>query len=180
MEYRQFGFPFDYRVSRFEDAIRIIHPLLRDGHADYQGRFFQANNAVNLPRGPREGGAPILIGSSGERMLGLVAEFADAWNTVWHSDPSKVAELLPKVDAACDAIGRPRESLIRTAGGNFAMEGYTGRRGNATEGDAEAMAARLAEFRDLGLSHFVCGLDLCTPSTITDFGKVIEALDAGA
>jgi alkanesulfonate monooxygenase SsuD/methylene tetrahydromethanopterin reductase-like flavin-dependent oxidoreductase (luciferase family) len=179
-EYEQFGFPFDYRVSRFEDAIRIIHPLLRDGHADYQGRFFQANNTVNLPRGPREGGAPILIGSSGERMLGLVAEFADAWNTVWHSDPSKVAELLPKVDAACDAIGRPRESLIRTAGGNFAMEGYTGRRGNATEGDAEAMAARLAEFRDLGLSHFVCGLDLCTPSTITDFGKVIEALDAGA
>jgi alkanesulfonate monooxygenase SsuD/methylene tetrahydromethanopterin reductase-like flavin-dependent oxidoreductase (luciferase family) len=179
-EYRQFGFPFDYRVSRFEDAIRIIHPLLREGQADHQGEFFQANNAVNRPRGPRASGTPILVGSSGDRMLGLIAEFADAWNTVWHSDPAKVAELMPKVDAACDAIGRPRESLIRTAGGNFAMEGYLGRRPNPTEGDAATMAERLAEFRDLGLSHFVCGLDVCTPATITAFGDVINALDAAS
>jgi alkanesulfonate monooxygenase SsuD/methylene tetrahydromethanopterin reductase-like flavin-dependent oxidoreductase (luciferase family) len=179
-EYDQFGFPFDYRVSRFEDAIRIIHPLLREGKADHQGRFFQANDAVNRPRGPRETGTPILVGSTGERMLGLIAEFADAWNTVWHSDPAKVAELMPKVDAALDAAGRPRESLIRTAGGNFAMEGYMGRRANAIEGDANAMAERLGEFRDLGLPHFVCGLDPCTPATISAFGDVIEAFDAGA
>lgn len=179
-EYEQFGFPFDYRVSRFEDALRIIHPLLREGKADYQGRFYQANDAVNLPRGPRQTGAPILVGSTGDRMLGLVAEFADAWNTVWHSDPAKVAELMPKVDAALDAAGRPRESLIRTAGGNFAMESYMARRPNPVEGDAETMAARLGAFRDLGLSHFVCGLDPCTPATITAFGKVIEQLDATA
>lgn len=179
-EYDQFGFPFDYRVSRFEDAIRIIHPLLRQGRADHQGRFFQANEAVNRPRGPRETGAPILVGSTGERMLGLVAEFADAWNTVWHSDPAEVAKLMPKVDAALDAVGRPRESLIRTAGGNFAMEGYMGRRPNAIEGDAAAMATCLGEFRDLGLSHFVCGLDPCTPATISAFGDVIEAFDATA
>lgn len=179
-EFEQFGFPFNSRVSRFEDAIRIIHPLLRDGKADYQGEFFQANDAVNLPRGPRESGAPILVGSSGDRMLGLVAEFADAWNTVWHSDPAKVAALMPKVDAALDAAGRPRESLIRTAGGNFAMEGYMGRRPNPVEGDVETMAARLGEFRDLGLSHFVCGLDPCTPATIEAFGTVIEAFDATA
>src|SRR5699024_8668910 len=43
-EYRQFGFPFDHRVSRFEDAIRIIHPLLREGKATYDGRFFQADH----------------------------------------------------------------------------------------------------------------------------------------
>ena len=179
-EYQQFGFPFDYRVSRFEDAIRIIHPLLREGKADYQGPFFQANNAVNLPRGPRDSGAPIIVGSSGDRMLSLVAEFADAWNTVWHSDPAKVAALMPKVDAALDAAGRPRESLIRTAGGNFAMDGYMGRRPNAVEGDASAMAERLGGFRDLGLSHFVCGLDPCTTATISAFGKVIEAFDATA
>lgn len=177
-EYRQFGFPFDYRVSRFEDAIRIIHPLLRDGQADYSGEFYQANDAVNVPRGPRATGAPILVGSSGDRMLSLIAEFADAWNTVWHSDPAKVAALMPKVDAACDAIGRPRESLIRTAGGNFAMEGYLGRRPNPVEGDASVMASRLGEFQSLGLAHFVCGLDPCTPATITSFGDVIAALDA--
>ena len=179
-EYDQFGFPFDHRVSRFEDALSIIHPLLREGKADYQGRFFEANNAKNLPRGPRATGAPILVGSSGDRMLGLIARYADAWNTVWHSDPEKVKALLPKVDAACEAAGRDPKSLIRTAGGNFAMEGYMGRRPNAVEGDAEVMASRLAGFRDLGMAHYVCGLDPCTPQTIRAFGEVVSRLDASA
>lgn len=179
-EYDQFGFPWDHRVSRFEDAISIIQPMLRDGEADYQGRFFEANHAVNRPRGPRPDGAPILVGSSGDRMLGLIAKYADAWNTVWHSDPAKVAALLPKVDAACEAAGRDPKSLIRTAGGNFAMEGYMNRRPNPVEGGVDEMATRLGQFRDLGLAHFVCGLDPCTPETIRSFGEVIERLDATA
>jgi alkanesulfonate monooxygenase SsuD/methylene tetrahydromethanopterin reductase-like flavin-dependent oxidoreductase (luciferase family) len=179
-EYDQFGFPFDYRVSRFEDAISIIHPLLREGKADYQGEFFEANNAVNRPRGPRETGAPILVGSSGDRMLGLIAKYADAWNTVWHNDPEVVKPLMEKVDAACEAAGRDPKSLIRTAGGNFAMKGYMERRPNPVKGEPDEMATRLGGFRDLGMSHFVCGLDPCTPETIRAFGSVIETLDAGA
>jgi hypothetical protein len=42
------------------------------------------------------------------------------------------------------------------------------------------MAARLGEFRALGLSHYVCGLDPCTPATIYAFGTVIEHFDATA
>jgi alkanesulfonate monooxygenase SsuD/methylene tetrahydromethanopterin reductase-like flavin-dependent oxidoreductase (luciferase family) len=179
-EYDQFGFPFDYRVSRFEDAISIIHPLLREGKADYQGEFFEANNAVNRPRGPRETGAPILVGSSGDRMLGLIAKYADAWNTVWHNDPEVVKPRMEKVDAACKAAGRDPKSLIRTAGGNFAMKGYMERRPNPVKGEPDEMATRLGGFRDLGMSHFVCGLDPCTPETIRAFGSVIETLDAGA
>src|SRR4029450_6341733 len=30
-EYRAFGFPYDHRVSRFEEAFTIIHTLLREG-----------------------------------------------------------------------------------------------------------------------------------------------------
>lgn len=179
-EYDQFGFPFDYRVSRFEDAIKIIHPLLREGTADYQGRFFQANEAVNKPRGPREGGAPILVGSSGDRMLEIIAKYADAWNTVWHNSTEKVKPLMEKVDAACEAAGRDPKSLVRTAGGNFAMEGHLDRRPDPVKGDPSEMAERLASFQDLGMSHFVCGLDPCTPKTISEFAKVIEALDASS
>ena len=68
-EYEAYGFPFDHRVGRFEDAITIIHSLLRTGKADHDGRFFQAVNAANRPRGPlgATGGSPILVGTSGER-----------------------------------------------------------------------------------------------------------------
>src|SRR3954447_6381126 len=36
-EYTAFGFPYDHRVSRFEEAFTIIRSLLRDGHVDLDG-----------------------------------------------------------------------------------------------------------------------------------------------
>lgn len=177
-EYDAFGYPFDHRVSRFDEAMQIIQPMLREGTATVDGRFFQAKDAVNRPRGPRSTGAPILVGSSGDRMLGIIANYADAWNTVWHGDTSKIPDLMAKVDAACEAAGRDPKSLIRTAGGNIAMGESFGRRPNAFVGTPAEKAQHLHAFRELGMSHFVCGLDACTPATIKEFGEVIEQFDA--
>lgn len=177
-EYDTFGYPFDHRVSRFEEAMQIIQPMLREGAATLEGEFFQARNAVNRPRGPRETGAPILVGSSGDRMLGIIARYADAWNTVWHRDTSKIPDLIAKVDAACEAEGRDPKTLIRTAGGNISMGEPFGTRPHAFEGTAEEKAQHLHAFREFGFAHFVCGLDACTPDTIREFGEVIEHFDA--
>lgn len=177
-EYDAFGYPFDHRVSRFEEAMQIIQPMLRDGTATVEGEYFQARKAVNRPRGPRETGAPILVGSSGDRMLGIIAKYADAWNTVWHADTSRIPDLLAKVDAACEAAGRDPKTLIRTAGGNISMGESFGIRPNAFQGSAGEKAQHLHAFREFGFAHFVCGLDACTPATITAFGEVIEQFDA--
>jgi len=177
-EYEMFGFPFDHRVGRFEEAIAIIAPMLREGRADLAGRFFSAKAAVNQPRGPRPEGPPILVGTTGPRMLRLTARFADAWNTVWHKEPAAVEPLLAAVDEACREVGRDPTTLVRTAGGNVKMPGYLGRRGDPIEGEPEQMAETLVGFRRLGLGHFVCGLDPCTPATIERFGRVIELFDA--
>ena len=177
-EYDQFGMPFDHRVTRFEESIRIIHPLLRQGEATVEGRFFSAKDAVNKPRGPRAAGAPILVGSTGDRMLGIIAEYADAWNTVWHNNADDVRPLMDKVDAACLATDRDPATLVRTVGGNVAMEGYLGRRPNPIEGDTERKAEVIAGFRDVGMKHFVAGLDPTTPQSIEEFGRVLELLDA--
>lgn len=177
-EYDHLGFPFDHRVSRFEDAIRIIHSLLRTGTADYQGEFFQANEALNIPRGPRPHGAPILVGSNGPRMLGLVAQYADAWNTVWHSSTAKAKEQLAAVNAACEAAGRDPQTLVKTAGGNLAREGYLGARPNPVPFDNAAQADLINEFRELGFAHFICGLDPATPKSVEAFAPVIEAVHA--
>lgn len=176
-EYDQFGMPFDHRVTRFEEAIRIIHPLLREGKATSEGRFYSADGAVNRPRGPRPAGAPILVGSTGERMLRIIAQYADAWNTVWHNDAEAVHPLMDKVDEACLHVGRAPQSLVRTAGGNVAMEGYLGRRPNPIEGDDIQKAEKIAGFRAAGMKHFVAGLDPSTPQSIEAFGRVIELLD---
>ena len=72
-EFRAFGFPFDHRIDRFEEAFTIIRTLLRDGAIDFDGRFYQARDCELLPRGPRPTGPPLMIGSNGPRMLRIAA-----------------------------------------------------------------------------------------------------------
>jgi len=55
-EYRAFGYPFDHLVSRFEEALRIIHTLLRVGEIDFHGRYYDALACELRPRGPRVSG----------------------------------------------------------------------------------------------------------------------------
>jgi alkanesulfonate monooxygenase SsuD/methylene tetrahydromethanopterin reductase-like flavin-dependent oxidoreductase (luciferase family) len=82
-EYDAFGFPCDNKFSRFEEALKIIHGLLRDGHIDFEGRFYSARDCELKLRGPRPEGPPILIGSMGHKMLRLLGRYADQWNGFW-------------------------------------------------------------------------------------------------
>ncbi len=84
-EFRAFGFPFDHRIDRFEEAFTIIRTLLRDGAIDFDGRFYQARDCEISPRGPRPDGPPLLIGSNGPRMLRITMPHAQSWNS-WYSD----------------------------------------------------------------------------------------------
>src|SRR5215207_10081369 len=104
-EYDAFGFPYDHRVSRFEEALTIIHGLLHDGQIDFDGTYYQARDCELRPRGPRPSGPPILMGTTGDKMLRLAAKYADYWNVSWYSDPNEVTPFLAKVDAACAATG---------------------------------------------------------------------------
>jgi alkanesulfonate monooxygenase SsuD/methylene tetrahydromethanopterin reductase-like flavin-dependent oxidoreductase (luciferase family) len=57
-EYRAFGYPFDQLVGRFEEALQIIHPLLRTGAVDFRGKYYSATECELLPRGPVRRGLP--------------------------------------------------------------------------------------------------------------------------
>lgn len=118
-EFDAFGIPFDHRVSRFEEALKIILPMLRHGTATFEGRWHRADRADLLPRGPRPDGPPILIAGKQPRMLELVARHADAWNAAWYGHPDDAHELrarLERLHAALEAVGRRVESIELTAG----------------------------------------------------------------
>ena len=55
-EHRAFGFPFERRVSRFEEALAIIEPLLRGERVSFAGEFYQAHEAELLPKAARARG----------------------------------------------------------------------------------------------------------------------------
>jgi alkanesulfonate monooxygenase SsuD/methylene tetrahydromethanopterin reductase-like flavin-dependent oxidoreductase (luciferase family) len=108
-EYRQFGIRFEPRVSQFEEALRIIHGLLRNGEADVQGEWYQANEAKNLPRGPRATGAPIMIGSSGKKCC-----------RCWHGTPMPgtlagmaAPTACPRRSPSSRRLASPRDAIRR-------------------------------------------------------------------
>ena len=115
-EYQAFGLPFDHRVARFEEALQILKPLLRDGHVDFAGHYYQARNCEIAPRGPRAEGPPLMVGSEGgPRMLKLTAQYADLWNTGYMGKPETLAERRAKIEAACHKVGRDPATLGITA-----------------------------------------------------------------
>jgi alkanesulfonate monooxygenase SsuD/methylene tetrahydromethanopterin reductase-like flavin-dependent oxidoreductase (luciferase family) len=120
-EYEAYGFPFGDRVSRFEEALQIIVPLLREGRVDFQGKYYQARECELQPRGPRPAGPPITIGAQGPRMLRLAARYADTYDTDYQLGAAAVAERYAALDRACADVGRAPGSIARSAGTRVAL-----------------------------------------------------------
>ncbi|MFN8590186.1 MAG: LLM class flavin-dependent oxidoreductase [Thermomicrobiales bacterium] len=120
-EYLAYGYPFDHRFERFEEAVQMIRALLRDGRLDFQGTYHTANDCELRPRGPRPQGPPIMIGTLAgrPRMAQLIARHADQWNG-WLVHARSYADQIPALrettDAACLAVGRDPATLERTVG----------------------------------------------------------------
>ena len=111
-----FDAPSDHRVDRFEEALQIIVPLLRTGHVDFEGKYYQARDCELQPRGPRPSGPPIMIGAKGPRMLRLAATYADLWNAEGPlRHPEDIIPLRAAGDVACAEIGRDPATLGRSA-----------------------------------------------------------------
>ena len=185
-EYRAFGFPFDHRYSRFEEALTIIHTLLREGHIDFEGRYYSARDCELRPRGPRKNGIPLMLGTTGPKMLRLTARFADQWN-VWlamtDSAPDRMPELNAAVDAACADVGRDPATLERTVSimvdvlGNSEIPASMGR-GEATpvSGSPAEIAATIRAFAQQNVSHLQLYLLPNTVETIRAFEPVLREL----
>ena len=187
-EYTAFGLPYDQRASRFEEAFTIIRSLLRDGHCDFDGRFYQVRDAELLPRGPRPQGPPLMIGSVGKRMLHFTAPHMDSWNA-WHdwfgNSPEGLAGLNAAVDEACTAVGRDPAEVERTVTVLVQLTGGTGRAAGGEiakptpplRGTSEELARAIAAYADAGVSHVQLVLDPITVESIEEFAPALELLD---
>jgi len=183
-EYDAFGYPFDHRYARFEEALTIIHGLLHDGAIDFDGTYYQARDCELRPRGPRPAGPPILIGTSGHKMLRLTAKYADQWNVDWRNAAADVLPYLADLDGACVEVGRDPKTMARTVGVEVDLPGNSGRglKGKRTpplSGTPEAMAAALRAYADLGVSHLQLLFDPNTIEALEAFAPTLELLDNG-
>lgn len=188
VEYRAYGFPFDHRVSRFEEAFTIIRTLLRDGRIDFDGSFYQVRDCELVPRGPRPDGPPLLIGSNGERMLAIALPHVQAWNS-WYSGFGNRLEdapaLLAQIDRAAVSAGRDPADIQKSLALRVDMPGRSGARDadgysgySAASGGPEQLAEVFRGFAAIGVAELQLVLDPITAASIELLGPVLEALDA--
>ena len=187
-EFRAFGFPFDHRISRFEEAFTIVRTLLREGSIDFDGRYFQARDCELLPRPARRGGPPLMVGSVGPRMLEITLPHVEMWN-VWYRDsnnsPAGLEPILRELDAACRNVGRDPATLEKTSAVLVQLPGGKGRvMGDTTqkdvppvEGSALEIAARLRDYAALGLAEVQLVIDPITIESIRALAPVLSELD---
>lgn len=181
VEYDAFGFPYDHRVSRFEEAFTIIRTLLREGSIDWVGEFHTLRDMELVPKARPD--MKILIGSNGPRMLRATMAHVDMWNSWFDGFGNRVeglAELSGLVDEACAAVGRDPAEVERTVALYVQLQGGGGRRpGDAERGTAppisgsrSAVADHLRTFEDAGISHLQIVLDPIDVASVEELAEI--------
>jgi probable F420-dependent oxidoreductase len=176
-EYTAFGLPYDHRVDRLEEALQVIRPLLRDGHTDFTGRYYQARDCEIAPRGPRPAGPPLLVGGEGPRMLSLAARYGDMWNTGYMGEPETMAEPFARIEAACRQVGRDPATLGVTAFIGLWFPDLRPDKPKAFEntltGTPREIAAAMRGYEELGVPHIMFQ---CVPFREESVRRLTEAL----
>ena len=183
-EHEAMGLPTDSPISRFEEALQVVHALLRDGHLDHSGTYYTVREAELIPRGPRPKGPPILIGTLNPkpRMRRIVSQYADIWNGwLGYTDASAEAAQAQsdQILAACVEHGRDASTLVRTTAVrvNVPGSGYRPAPGERPlSGSPEEMAEVLRGHAALGIAHVQVALTMGGREGVRAFSPVIRSL----
>ncbi|MFI0466544.1 LLM class F420-dependent oxidoreductase [Saccharopolyspora sp. 5N102] len=120
-EHTAYGIPFPplkERFDRYAEQLEIITGLWgtpAGEHFNYDGRYYRIEESPGLPKPVQQPRPPLLIGGQGKkRTPELAARFADEFNLPFVGLDA-AAEQFERVAAACAAIGRPQEEIVRSA-----------------------------------------------------------------
>jgi alkanesulfonate monooxygenase SsuD/methylene tetrahydromethanopterin reductase-like flavin-dependent oxidoreductase (luciferase family) len=187
-EHQAFGLPWAQRYGRFEQAIPIIHDLLRTGRAAARDGAYAASECLLEPRGPSARGPRIMIGGRGPRVMRVAAAFADEWN-VWiafaRNTPDAVGPFQEELERACETVGRDPATIERTAtvalrlpGGSVDFCGQDMNWAGPIEGSTSEVAERVAAFGEAGISELQVYLGPATLESLEHLAEVRQALRA--
>lgn len=177
-----FGYPPDHTIGRYEEALQILVPALRDGQAEFRGTYHSAK-LEHRPRGPRPGGIPIMLGGHKARTMGLAVRHADIWSAfaTESSLPGAFEPMLTQLDAVCDEQGRDRGSLGRSIGVVVeTTEEHTAEEsgmGIPIAGSADEIAAVFRRYAELGVTRLEVMLWPSTPAALEAAAVILPLLE---
>jgi F420-dependent oxidoreductase-like protein len=191
----EFGSGFGERLDWLDEAVEVMHAMVRGQEATARGPHYRVKRVRNDPP-PVQEHLPILIGGDGEKKtLHTVAKYADAWNTA--GDIEFVRHKDSVLRRWCEEVGRDQSEIERTLGLGLVVirddprdaqryveevqRRHPGYDDPPKIGTADEIAERLAPFVELGFRHIF--YDLTAPfddETLERFvGEVKPALESG-
>ena len=174
-EFAAAGVPFDKRIGRMMEGLRLCRALWTGQKVDWDGRW-QVAGGVLAPTPCRPGGPPLWIGGNLPASLERAGKWFDGWFPI-APDPSRFAAEFAQVHDIARAAGRdPRaltgamyvtlaldsDAALAEARLNAFQEGYYGqpaaqlrRRQACYAGPAAGAAAWLRAYAEAGVGHLV-------------------------
>ena len=180
-----FGYPPNYTVSRYEEALSIITSLRAKGLASFDGEYHQAKDLILEPRSDSDGSIPLLLGGHAPRMMRLAVENADIWSgfSTISSQPEAFTDMLVAVNQVCGEVGRDPTTLEKSLGVFVAspdtdppdwMAGFDPIRGSVNE-----IIDAFARFETIGCTRLEIMAAGDQDETIEGLAPVVEAFKSG-
>ena len=195
------------RLARLAEAVDVLVAMLAGDPDAFPvtagGDHHRVIDATSRPTAVQRPRPPVFVGGKGDRLLRLVAERADGWNTCWVWTHAAYRERLDVLEAACEAVGRDPTTVWRSIG-LYALCGENERdlhrrfeamraqqpgvlkgveldewRAGRLVGTPGQIAEQAAGWADLGVETIIIGVG-CVPfhrSSNDDVVAVIQALD---
>ncbi len=182
---RAFGRPDDHVYERFEEALRILVPLLRDGRADVRGTYWHVHDLPQIPPGPRPGRIPLLLAAHGPKGYRNAARLADIWScyALRSGDADEFRPRLEAFEAACVEVGRDPRSVGRSAGIVVAPlatdpDSVPALYGRPAVGPPGRIAATFRSLADVGFTQIEVMLEPMTVEALDALAPALALLDA--
>jgi alkanesulfonate monooxygenase SsuD/methylene tetrahydromethanopterin reductase-like flavin-dependent oxidoreductase (luciferase family) len=166
-EYRAYNYAFPspgVRIAQLTETLEIVKRLWAGPAAAFEGAHYKITDAYCSPRPTPP--PPIMIGGGGEqKMLRVVAQYADWWNL----SGKTVAEFEHKLNVLrghCDAVGRDFDTIVKTWSAENIVIADTDDEAariataspfpdNTMHGTAARVAEQLQAYIDLGVTHLI-------------------------
>jgi F420-dependent oxidoreductase-like protein len=149
-EHEAFGISFPEPaelVARYREAVEVIDLLLRQDVTTYEGRYYQVHDAPFRPRPIQQPRPPLTLGAHGRKMLRIVAEHADRWNS--HGSVDEMRERNQILDEHCADIGRDPATILRS------LYGWAKLLPTDPWASVEAFQDVIGQYRDAGINEFI-------------------------
>jgi F420-dependent oxidoreductase-like protein len=173
-EYKGYGFDFpkpSVRIGMLREAVEIVRSMWTEPETSYDGTHYTLSRAHCDPKPLQDPHPPIWIGGGGEQLtLRVVARHADVAN--FGGKPHEWAHKAEVLKGHCKDVGRDYDEIRKTISGELMVReteaeidaiGSRSLWGEPLEswkagnlvGTPEQVAAKVAEYVDLGCTGFV-------------------------